>query len=56
MKAIEEMIKKLEKRHLQHIEVYGSECVFFPPAPCRSSDLPASMARGHERLIVVMWE
>lgn len=27
MKAIEEMIKKLEKRHLQHIEVYGSECV-----------------------------
>lgn len=31
MKAIEEMIKKLEKRHLQHIEVYGSECVDFPP-------------------------
>lgn len=25
MKAIEEMIKKLEKRHLQHIEVYGSD-------------------------------
>jgi len=25
MKVIEEMIKKLEKRHLQHIEVYGSD-------------------------------
>jgi len=25
MKAIEEMIKKLEKRHMQHIEVYGSD-------------------------------
>lgn len=31
MKAIEEMIKKLEKRHLQHIEVYGSECVHVSP-------------------------
>ncbi|BGP24615.1 hypothetical protein Rt10032_c03g1273 [Rhodotorula toruloides] len=25
MKVIEEMIKKLEKRHMQHIEVYGSD-------------------------------
>lgn len=40
MKAIEEMIKKLEKRHLQHIEVYGSEFVsslsLSAPAPSRS--------------------
>ncbi|CEQ39134.1 SPOSA6832_00625 [Sporobolomyces salmonicolor] len=43
IKAIEEMIKKLEKRHLQHIEVYGSEYVL-PPFPhvAPVSSLPTS--------------